>query len=231
MDALDSLPDGMMPLPRDSPLSNIYYRIVEAQIHDLVELNRSMERLLDDEVKRLNNYLEEITKNFDADRRAETYEHFADTHYKYSDMFPTMIRSSLLVSCYGFLETNLLRLCDWLQSERSLEVNAKGQYGRGIFQAKTYFLKVLKLPFPVQAPCWQEVVETNRIRNAIAHADGFVHPANTKLDADIKANSHYLSKDNANHLVIAGGYISHFLQTVQQLFHELEAITTNTGVH
>lgn len=81
-----------------------------------------------------------------------TWQYFLGDKHMYSIQFPNILRSSLLISIYSFLENQLIRLCKELQIKMNLSVKFNSISGKGIEKAKVYLSDVVKLDFPSNSP-------------------------------------------------------------------------------
>jgi hypothetical protein len=105
----------------------------------------------------------------------EEEEEFWDWHLDevspYSQDFPKIMRNSLFVSIYTFLEDKIVELC---VSDTDALLELSDIKGQGIHQASIYLKKVLRIDFPDNSNEWQYIKKANLIRNCIAHSSGDV---------------------------------------------------------
>jgi hypothetical protein len=222
MSGLDDLRARQLSLG-GSPSKNIFIPIVETQIHDFRQLNDSIERLLEDEVKRAHKRVEKTRENASDQTQSDAAEYLAELEYIYGEMFPSMIRSSLLVSCYSLLESSLAGLCEWLSSERSLEQPLLRSRGSVIQKAKGYLSRIIRLSIPAKSPFWKELILVGQIRNRIVHFDGRLGAISPAMASYLKDKNEYLTTDASGRVVAGRGYISHISETMQQLFRSLKS--------
>ena len=206
---------------------DIFFTVVTHGIAELEELNRTLEDFLEGELKRFESWAEEQTCKLEEDQKANFYDFFSDDYHKFSDKFPSTVRSSLVVTCYSFLESNLLRLCSQMQRDKGLTIGAEDLSGKGIFQAQKYIKKVLQFDFPDQTEEWQEITKINQLRNALVHEQGRVKPGNDKLRSYIDNNTGLLALDNHNRVKINKGHVEKFLNTIHKFFLEIKNTLPN----
>lgn len=111
-----------------------------------------------------------------------------------------LLRESLFLAVYGFIEFSLIELCRTLRRKdvRITVADLKGQ--NYIDRASDYISKVLPAEFPASSAEWREIQVFRRVRNYIVHNAGEVsrestdrnsiedyarqHPDLLRLDAD-----------------------------------------------
>lgn len=87
--------------------------------------------------------------------------------------FADMIRKSFFVNLYSYLESQLLNECKIRQQARDdILLTLRDVSGKGIFLAKTYLVKVLRVDMPFRSPEWCEIQNYNKLRNCIVHNEG-----------------------------------------------------------
>ncbi|WPL43543.1 hypothetical protein [Priestia megaterium] len=101
----------------------------------------------------------------------EFWEWHLDEVSPYSQDFPKIMRNSLFVSIYTFLEDKIVELC---VSDKDTLLELSDIKGQGIHQASIYLKKVLRIDFPDNSKEWQYIKKANLIRNCIVHSSGDV---------------------------------------------------------
>jgi len=160
---------------------------------------------------------DELEFEEDEDGIESTWLYFLGDRHAYSIQFPNILRSSLLISVYSFLENQLTRLCKELQAKMNLSVKYGSLSGKGIEKAKVYLSDVVNLDFPSNSQEWQKIKDYQNIRNCFAHSEGIINEGDKKLihsvekidsvsiigyEADITmGRSIHLEKDFINNLI------------------------------
>jgi hypothetical protein len=123
----------------------------------------------------INNELTNTQKEFKQRARGLTKDEISDLYESYveyieylGENFPNILRKSLFVFSYSFLEDSLNRLCLILQRAQGIEKSYKGN---GIHHAKNYLKKYINYNFIAQSSSWSQIVLYDIIRNEIVHND------------------------------------------------------------
>lgn len=119
---------------------------------------------------------EESMKELSDDEKEE----FVNWHYdeiaQYRDDFPMIMRNSLFISVYSFLEEKVIDLCNQ-PDETSIKLD--DLQGNGIKRASLFIKKVKKDDFPDDTKEWHFINNANQIRNCIVHCGGDIEKAKT----------------------------------------------------
>lgn len=116
-------------------------------------------------------------------------------YFLYASEYPNILRKSFLITCYSYLEHELIKEC-------------KLQRGDGIEQAKIY-LKLIGLDIS-SSKLWNEIKNIQAIRNCIVHSDGVLtckkdeqirNYIKTRQDIFIKNNKIVLTADYCRYVV------------------------------
>lgn len=146
---------------------------------ELDQLDRCLEEVHDTLAGRLAEFqqsIEEHAAKLSPDSREDWYEWNRDTHWELSEVFPRILRHSLFVTTYGFLEHTLLRVCRHLEYESPRSVGLSDLKPEGIELARVYLKKVREIPFPDQSVEWNRLSWYRKIRNCLVHNDSRVPP-------------------------------------------------------
>lgn len=84
----------------------------------------------------------------------EYWEYYLDEVAQYKNEFPKIMRNSLFVSVYSFLESKIVELCV-PHEDTSLQLG--DMRGKGIEQAELYLKKVIGLDFPYNSKEWHYI--------------------------------------------------------------------------
>ncbi|MED3821394.1 hypothetical protein ABE112_29030 [Priestia aryabhattai] len=154
-----------------------------------------------------------------------TWLYFLGDKHTYGVQFPNILRSSLLISIYSFLENQLTRLCKELQVKMKLKVKYSSISGKGIEKAKVYLSDVVQLNFPSGSQEWQKINDYQNIRNCFAHSEGIVKDEDKKLIRSIE------KLDNVNvqgdvvigkSIILSKDFISNFIETIKAFWEMIE---------
>ncbi|WP_338712533.1 hypothetical protein WAA16_08265 [Bacillus pumilus] len=147
-----------------------------------------VESTLVNELTKIDKYIEtfetEEEKEFHVDR---IYDEIA----AYRDEFPEVMRTSLLISIFTYLEHELNNRCRSINKDEF----KKYQTGdKGIERAKK-FLKENSIDFPHQTKEWNFICDVREIRNCFAHSQGHINEMSDKSQIKIRTAIKSLGKD------------------------------------
>ncbi|MDM8149979.1 hypothetical protein [Priestia megaterium] len=154
-----------------------------------------------------------------------TLRYFLGDNHVYSIQFPNILRSSLLISIYSFLENQLTRLCKELQMKMELSVKYNSINGKGIEKAKVYLSDVVKLDFPSGSQEWQKINNYQNIRNCFAHSEGIVKDEDKKLIRSIEKLDNVSIQGDivfGKSIVLGKDFISNFIETIKAFWGMIE---------
>lgn len=130
--------------------------------------------------EQLENYLKKETSNIkesfdnrvkalsieDDDEATQLYEmQYEDVHHSFKNEYPIILRTSLFLSIYTFLEKTLNNLCK--KYEKDFKVKLNDIRHHGITKSKFYLSNVCNIDFPTSD--WSLIQNYNIIRNHLAH--------------------------------------------------------------
>ncbi len=115
----------------------------------------------------------EIQKNQDDPFLGQLEDYLYDTHQILAKEYPNILRKSIIITCYSYLEKELFIICEIQKNAKSLPLDVKDLKGNGIEQAKKYLNKVAGIDFS-DNKTWEEIQNIRKIRNLIVHKDGIL---------------------------------------------------------
>jgi hypothetical protein len=168
------------------PLNNL-----ESLANDVEEFlhNKFMETVVDREEDEEEDYYDREYEDDDEPfiRSVRSLSYFQGSSYRYTIEFPNIMRTSLFLSCYAFLENHLLTMCKEIQRKKKLELAVDDLNHKGIVKAQVYLKKVVGLNFPDQSPEWNYIKKCNKIRNCIVHNGSLIDSNDKSLRNTIKS--------------------------------------------
>lgn len=156
--------------------------MVRIELDQLERCVAEIHETLAGQVTEFQRYVDERAGSMDADTRDEWYEWNSDRHWELSEVFPRIVRHSVFVTAYGFLEHTLLAVCRHLQREARHSVELSDLKGKDIELARAYLKKVHGLAFPDQSVEWNRLSWYRKIRNCLVHNDNRI-PSGEKGNA------------------------------------------------
>jgi len=108
----------------------------------------------------------------DDETRQEFIDFHSDPILVLREEFPSLHRSSLLISAIRFFEHTLDEVCRKLTAESPSDISMTDLAGRGISRAKIFLSKIAGIEEPFKLPEWQRIQRYQDIRNVLVHQNG-----------------------------------------------------------
>lgn len=176
----------------DLPLNNFesYINEMEKSLLDMYFSNLKEHGLENEELD------DEFEDEDEEDGFVKMFEYLTSPSHLYLFQFPSILRTSLFLSIYSFLETQLILLCKQLQAKKRIDISVTDLKGNGIEMASKYLKKVIGISFPDTSKEWVNVKHYNHLRNCIAHNGGIVNRDKKELIKAIDAIPYIRIEDN-----------------------------------
>lgn len=216
----------MISLPKKVP-SNWYRYDVSSSM----ELIRSYAKGVEDQAK-------QTISNYETKRESVVVESVPEagyereiTHYRglddetwdleeiFRDHFPSLQRSSALVSLYGFFENELNRLCELYKNSKPYKIGFKDLTGQGIDRAGNYLEKVASLDIKRSSKQWKEIKKIQEIRNLVVHSNGSLVGLDGSVINDKKTiveQTQFLTGESE--VIVLEGYLTYVIDTFDNYF-------------
>lgn len=141
-----------------------------------------------------------------------------DMSYEYwqlAETFPKILRNSLLITCYSFLEYQLIEICKSQKGKKSLQVDVTDLSGKGVERSRNYLKKVAGIDF-AEDVSWSEIRHITLIRNFIVHKNGILDNSENakKIRAYIDKRSD-ISLDERNTIILGANYCRHVINILE----------------
>jgi hypothetical protein len=193
-----------------------YIRGVEQQVNSSVNAFRKREKEIQ--------VLEEAEEGY-ADA-VETYQGLDDSTWDltgiFETYFPNLQRRSGLITLYSFLEHELEQLCGLFVETEKMKLSLNDIRGTGIERSSLFLEKVVGLQIDRSTILWQEIRNTQKVRNLVVHNDAKLHDRAGKPKDEViryvRASPYLSGEDEIN---VHGGYLSHVLETFDRHFQEI----------
>lgn len=191
-------------------------------LDELSECSSSLESSMETEKKDLSNWIDKQLSKLTTEQKEEMADWYSDDYWKIAEVIPNILRSSLFVSYYSFLESRLLVICQHLKQDHNYKLDPDDLRDTGIFRAKTYLKKVAGIKFPDNTRSWNEIVSYNRIRNLIVHDEGRVPEGSSakKIESFIKKKK-WLKIDNMNRISFPEDFSAEVTKTLKDFIDEV----------
>jgi len=159
------------------PVSSFSKFLFDFQSEYLEECALLFEPVLEDKKLDFEAILQEKTSHL-SDKERMNILNYTDT---FSDeendilkveSFFQITRTAFFIKLYSIFEDSLDHFCKECQKFRNELLAVSDISGKGIFRARKYLAKVIKLDFNPIQKVWQNITNYNKIRNAFAHTGG-----------------------------------------------------------
>lgn len=146
-----------------------------------------------------------------------------DLESVFVDYFPSLQRRSAFLTIMAVIESEVHKLCTFLQEEKKLLLKIKDLRGMGLARDLLYLEKVVGLGIHRDSSEWEEIENIRHIRNIVAHRSGAISDSSGNLDERlmryVKSNKFLFSGDEIG---INEGFLSHVINVFQSLFQKLD---------
>lgn len=146
--------------------------IIAGKLDELEQYHERIEEFIAEEVARLRSRFAEGLGKLSEEERYQRENFYSDEHSLLGKVFTRTLRASVLLAGYTLFETSLEAICAAEQRRHGQSLVLGDLAGQGIERAKLYLAKVCGVAFPAKSQEWARLVDLNKVRNAIAHADG-----------------------------------------------------------
>ncbi|MBU8968023.1 hypothetical protein KSS88_04160 [Bacillus altitudinis] len=149
-------------------LTLVWYKpVIKSEIEAFSKYIDHVESTITEEFLKLKNQIDQ----YEGDEQELYVDYMYDEIVTYRDDFPAIMRSSILISIYTYLEHELNRFCRYHNADGFKNYDSRD---RGIERAKNFIKDELNMKFPDQTKSWQFINSVREIRNSFAHANGYI---------------------------------------------------------
>jgi len=174
-----------------------------------------------DEDKKITQEFEELKKEKDKEYAEFKSESLIDDSYSLEFVSKQLFRHSTLISIYSFIEYQLKKICDSLDTKMFLPMKPKDFAGSGVDKYSKYLLYVSSIDIKKDKKYfWEELERFKKIRNILVHESGVVKKTDIDINNYIKSNSN-LSLEH-DKLFIKERYITDQINLAEEFFNSLE---------
>lgn len=140
-----------------------------------------------------------------------------DLETVYRQYFPSLHRSSALLTLWGFFEQELDGLCALYQSEKRIKLSVSDLAESGISRSTRYLERVAGLNMHKTSKEWATIKKMQKLRNAIAHRGGKLSDEDDKEIRKFVNATDSLSLDD-DQIVIGKGFVTEVVTTYRGYF-------------
>jgi len=183
-----------------------------------------VENFFDEEKIRIENEFEESASKINLLSLQDKQELIGNFGWELSSSqsdFPSLLRSSAIITIYNLIEQYLDEICHHFGSRGISKIQLKDINGKGIERAKTYLTKVVGIEFKTFNSQWSFIKKLNLIRNYIVHS-GSILPKdeNHKLNKFVESH-HELTGKPGEELIVNKGFIHYSIDELSSFFEKL----------
>ena len=180
---------------------------------------RDYAKYIESSFKRELEFYEKGAKGLQPDEDDEYWDCYIDEASQYSQDFPRIMRNSLFVSIYTFLEDKIVEQC---VSNADTLLELSDINGKGIQQASIYLKKVLRVNFPNNSKEWKYIKNANLIRNCIVHNNGDISKSrNEKKIRNIVDDMSSININEIDHIHLESKFCLEFIDNVDEFLRQL----------
>ncbi len=200
-----------------------HFGFVKSGLIQLRALAGTVENLLQKEAEAAKRELQNELQKSKPENEPYVSDKYAEQIWELSDVFPNNFRSAVFISCYSFLEHELLDLCKRLKFKSAFRLAPDDLKGKGIFLAQAYLKKVAGIDFPDQSDEWKEIRVYNAIRNMIVHNNGNFLPdhRNAQMVRDYAEVQRLLRIDEYSTFQISSEFVYRVIETIERFLEDL----------
>jgi hypothetical protein len=150
---------------------NFQFMFFDRRFDELTSYAESMERVLVEEAKRLDEQVSKKLRAMSEERKQDYVDDMAEDWDQLASVFPDILRRSLLIQCAADFEHALMQLAKLYERNAKSKVTLADLRGEGIHKVKLYFEKVVNVKFPAELEEWGAIVGVAELRNQLVHND------------------------------------------------------------
>lgn len=198
-----------------------YCHLAKGELIEYAKFHETTEHAWKQQGELLHEELKGLLKKYpEADQEDIVSSYGWDLHlnrYKY----PSIHRSSLVISLYTFLDSQLSGLCETLIESMETSLRLQDFCGRGVEQELLFLSKVARFDLS-RLTCLPLVKQANRLRNILVHAGGVLPTdPNDKLNTFVR-DAVGLRGEPGKQVHIEPEFIHHLIDGLIKFFGELD---------
>ncbi len=203
------------------PLQTTFEFFLFDGLHRIGEYVSTVESYIEKEFeKKASKMVENIDKSSKEKRELLEF-HREHLEWKFTEVFPRILRYSSFLTCYSYLEFTLNRLCRSLEFNYHLKLTDLAD--RGVIRSYNYLTKVIQIP-KVSKLLWDRIKIYNKIRNKIAHNEGQLSDdGDSKAIMAFSKKRHTLLKIVDSRIELMKEFVPEVLSDIESLFFEVKA--------
>ncbi|UOQ44058.1 hypothetical protein MUN89_19680 [Halobacillus salinarum] len=203
----------------------------EIRMDEFKEYAESVQAFLEQQIKLIEEDYDKRADGLSDKEKEELFEGmYENDFYNFNKSFPNILRESLFISCYAYLEKELMNLCKFIEKRNDFKIDLADLKHNGIIKAQVFIKKVAEVNFPEETNSWNKILKFNIIRNHLVHEGTSTIKKGTRIfyacrDLGTLTLEHRFSKEETQedfyHLELTQDFSLDFIRTVSEFFSEL----------
>ena len=152
-------------------LNTIQNEIFKLKIHDFSNYIEMMEKSIESHKSSLEKSFEQQSKNITGDEiKQELYEHiFLDDYQALDTTYTLILRKSIFITLYSFLESELFKLAKYVEERSSAKKKLEDVKHNGITKYLFYIETVNDFEINISKDSRDKLINYNKLRNHFVH--------------------------------------------------------------
>lgn len=147
-------------------LFSILAEKIKSELEDFKNYVSEIDEDLRSKQVELEKKYEEVTKELSEEEQRMVHDYFEDDIHKYFRVFPTYTFNPLLISIYGYFESQLKKLCELDHRRGFSNIQVSDLAGNNYIEKSRRYLNLIAgISLTSLDKTWQRIVEIQKIRN------------------------------------------------------------------
>jgi hypothetical protein len=214
-------------------IGGVTLMIVRSDLDDLLVCHDMLESTMASELATFQRRADAQASTLSEFERGEFYRFHSGSYWMLDEVFPSIVRSSMFLTCYSLLESRLDQFCRQAGQEMGTHLTLQDMRGKGIVRAQRFLKKAVRLQFPDDMKQWQDILTYSIIRNALVHANGVVgdDKKRTRLRQFADKTRGLVKLRLAEHIELQAGFVPHVITTIGEFFERLHSAWQSVERH
>jgi len=159
----------------------IFASTIKSEMEDFRNYIAELDENLKTKQKEVEEKYDEATKELSEEEQQMVHDYFEDDIHKYFRVFPIYTFNPLLISIYGYFESQLKKLCELDHRRGFSKIKVNDLAGNNyIEKSRNYLILIADINLESMDSIWKRIGEIQKIRNAITHQEANIIKDKTK---------------------------------------------------
>ncbi|MGD6777702.1 hypothetical protein [Sutcliffiella horikoshii] len=210
---------------------NWFRASTDIRMNEFKDYADNIHSFLEQQLKLMEEDFDKMAAGLTDDEKGNLFEGmFENDFYNFNKSFPNILRESLFISCYSYLEKELMNLCKFIERSNDFKIGLSDLKHKGIIKTKVFIEKVAEVDFPEDTQSWNKILKFNIIRNHIVHEGTYTIERGSKIFnacrdlSTISLEHRFTNRETQKEyyrLQLTGDFCLDFISTVSEFFSEL----------